>query len=74
MGVAEKIAALAARLPPAKQAEVLDFVEFLAARSAEPTNAASALDDEGFRALALRALADEDDPVVYVLADCRETR
>jgi hypothetical protein len=75
MGVVEKIAELAAALPPAKQAAVLDFVEFLASRTtggrvpdpAEWTDAA-------FQKLALCRLADDDDPVRYDLADCKETR
>ena len=74
MGVADKIAVLAAMLPPAKQAEVLDFIEFLAARRAGPAAASDAWDDDGFRALARRTLVDEDDPVSYELGDCKETR
>lgn len=78
MGVPEKIAALAARLPPAKQAEVLEFVEFLAsrlaARSAAPGREVAAWSDAAFHELALQSLAADEDPVTYELADCKETR
>jgi Protein of unknown function (DUF2281) len=75
MGVAEKIAEIAATLPPAKQAEVLDFVEFLASRTTgggvpDPAE----WTDTAFQTLALRGLADDDDPVRYDLSDCKETR
>ena len=73
MGVADRIAELAAKLPPAKQAEVLDFVEFLTKRAATAGRVGD-WSDAGFGDVALAALVDDDDPVTYELSDCRETR
>ena len=67
MGLPEKVAHQVAMLPPTEQAEVLDFVEFLASRLAARVH-----DDGEFLALALGGVIDEDDPVVYQAGDCRE--
>lgn len=69
MGVAEKIAEGLAQLPPDRQAEVLDFVEFLAARNR--TQQADWTAGQ-FKALALASLVGDDDPVGYELSDCKE--
>lgn len=71
MGVAERIAHKVESLPADKQAEVLDFVEFLAARAASEHDR----EDRAFGNLALaQALrGEDDDPVHYGLADCVET-
>ncbi len=74
MGVAEKIAALAAALPASQQAEVLDFIEFLRSRAPASGEAVAGWSDGAFERLALAGLADDEDPVVYELGDCRETR
>lgn len=76
MGVAQKIAELAALLPPSKQAEVLDFVEFLAARAAAEGAEVAVWSDSAFKAVAIRGLLsdDVDDPITYELSDCKETR
>lgn len=74
MGVADKIAELAARLPPEKQAEVLDFVEYLTSRSPRSGTDDATSDDAAFRRLALAAVVDDDDPVTYDLSDCRKRR
>ena len=57
------------RLSPAKQAEVLDFAEFLAGR-----DAAADAEDQAFYAAGLRFAAEEmgDDPVEYGPADVRD--
>ena len=59
-------------LPQAKQAEVFDFVEFLASRFAEPDDAPRM--DPRFAEFslgqAMRGM--EDDPVVYSHADIRD--
>ncbi len=72
MGVPETVAKRVAELPPAKQAEVLDFVEFLAARTTGAPQASTDWPDRAFRELALQALATEADPVSYTMADCRD--
>ena len=69
MSVAEAIALKVSQLPPARQAEVLDFVEFLSARTTTTTE-----EELAFRSLALASLSDDDDPVVYSLEDCKVTR
>lgn len=75
MGYAELIERLQA-LPQEKQAEVFDFVEFLAARSrsTDQQPAHSEWTDAEFSdmamAQALRGM--EDDPVGYTAADLRE--
>lgn len=74
MGVPEKIAELAARLPPEKQAEVLDFVEYLTERSSRRPVVEPGWSDEAFRHLALASLGADEDPVTYELADCREQK
>lgn len=74
MGVAEKIAEIAATLSPSKQAKVLDFVEFLASRGSGERADVTALADAEFRDLALRAIVDDDDPETYDLEDCKEVR
>ena len=74
MGVTDKIAELAAKLPPEKQAEVLDFVEYLTLRSARTAAVDAAWSGPAFRQLALAALGPDDDPVTYELSDCRERR
>jgi hypothetical protein len=62
-------------LPNEKQAEVFDFVEYLAARFARPTTTeVDAWNDKDFTDMsmqqALRGM--EDDPVTYTDADLRE--
>jgi hypothetical protein len=73
MGYAELLRRLQA-LPQDKQAEVFDFVEFLARRSRSvedvPQTPTDWTDAE-FTALAAQAWR-EDDPVVYTPADLRE--
>jgi hypothetical protein len=68
MGYAELIAQKLALLPPEKQAEVFDFVEFIIAR------ASASWADRDFQSMSLaQALRDqEDDPVSYSASDCRE--
>ncbi len=68
MGYAELIAQKLTLLPPEKQAEVFDFVEFIASRiSADWT-------ESHFQLMGLsQALRDQtDDPVNYSASDCRE--
>jgi hypothetical protein len=62
------IAQKLALLPPEKQAEVFDFVEFIAARTS------AGWTDRHFQSMSLaQALRDqEDDPVTYSSSDCRE--
>lgn len=69
MSYAELIAKKLGMLPPEKQAEVFDFIEFIAAR------VHSGWTDAHFQSLGLaQALRDdEDDPVVYTQSDCRES-
>jgi hypothetical protein len=61
-------------LPQEKQAEVFDFVEFLAAQSGKGGTTPAEWSDAEFANLAmaqaLRGL--EGDPVAYTLADLRE--
>jgi hypothetical protein len=71
MTVAEQIALRVAQLPPDKQAEVVDFVEFLVARAAGGSDPA-AWTDSDFRRFALAQLLAEEDTVEYTLHDCRE--
>lgn len=68
MGYAELIAQKLALLPPEKQAEVFDFVEFIAARSSADWT------ESHFHAMSLsQALREQtDDPVSYSASDCRE--
>ena len=68
MGYAELIAQKLALLPLEKQAEVFDFVEFIAVRSSIDWT------DEQFQSMSLtQALRNqEDDPVSYSTSDCRE--
>ena len=69
MGYAELIAQKLALLPLEKQAEVFDFVEFIAVRSSIDWT------DEQFQAMSLtQALRNQeaDDPVSYSASDCRE--
>ena len=72
MGYAELIQQRLQTLPPDKQAEVYDFVEFIASRNQK----AAPVDwtDEAFSRLsmvqALRGL--ENDPVDYALTDVKE--
>lgn len=70
MTIAERIATRVAVLPVARQAEVLDFVEFLAAR--QRSSAAVDWTESQFMAMSLEQLFADDDPVAYDLADCRE--
>lgn len=83
MGYAELIQQRLQTLPPEKQAEVYDFVEFLATRSqvvmpldTEPRKKSAPIDwtDDEFSKLsitqAMRGL--ENDPVDYVLTDIKE--
>ena len=75
MGYAELIERLQS-LPQDKQAEVFDFVEFLAARSgiADTQPAHSEWTDAEFAdmAMAQAQRGMEDDPVSYTAADLRE--
>ena len=69
VGVPELIARRVQALPPARQAEVLDFVEFLATRS----DAGADWTEHDFTALALAsALGEDEDETKYDEADCRE--
>jgi hypothetical protein len=77
MGYAELIQQKLQNFPPEKQAEVYDFVEFIAARIPSPppkSEHASEWTDAEFSqmamAKAMRGL--EDDPVSYSLADLKE--
>ena len=70
MGVAELIAHKVERLPADKQAEVLDFVEFLAARAADEGDQHELAFQKVALAQAMRGL--EDDPVEYDASDCVE--
>ena len=74
MDVLERIRELAATLPPARQAQALDFVEFLAARAQATTDRAGEWCDGGVRDVADAALVDEHDPVTYARSDGRTTR
>jgi hypothetical protein len=74
MGVAEKLAALAATLPPSRQAEVLDFIELLRSRAAASGGEVAGWSERAFEQLGVAGLADDDDPVVYDLGDGKETR
>lgn len=68
MSIAEKIAERVAGLPIERQAEIPDFVEFLAARHQQP---GEDWPHGAFREFSLEQLQD-DDPVEYELSDCRE--
>ncbi len=71
MTIAERIATRVAVLPAARQAEVLDYVEFLAARH----RAVGAADwtESQFAVMSLEQLFADEDPIGYDLADCRES-
>lgn len=66
---AERIATRVAALPDARQAEVLDFVEVLAAGQ----QAVGAVDwtESQFASVSLEHLFAVHDPIGYDLADCR---
>ena len=68
MGHAELIAQKLALLPFDKQAEVFDFVEFIAVRSSMDWT------DRQFQSMSLtQAFRNQaDDPVSYSMSDCRE--
>ncbi len=70
MGYADIISQKVQRLSPEKQAEVLDFVEFIALRSSGRMD----WSDKDFFEMSLeQALRDEqDDSVNYNATDCRE--
>jgi hypothetical protein len=74
MTLAEKIAFHLSDLPETYQAEVLDFVEFLASKSRvrgeSPEEERTAWSDFSL-AQAMRGLEDEDD--LYSLADLKES-
>ena len=72
MGYAELIQKRLQTLPPDKQAEVYDFVEFIATRSqkAAPVDWTNEEFARLSMAQALRGL--ENDPVDYALADVKE--
>lgn len=75
MGYAELIQQRLQILPQEKQAEIYNFVEFIAARISHPApdNASEWTDAEFSRmamAKAMRGL--EDDPVTYSLDDLKE--
>jgi hypothetical protein len=77
MGYAELIHQRLQALPAEKQAEVYDFVEFIAARVPHAVLKSAHADDwtdADFSRLALaKALRGlEDDPVTYSLADLKE--
>ena len=69
MGYIELIARKLATLSPEKQAEIYDFVEFIAERAVT-----ASWTDTGFQIMSLsQALRDlEDDPVNYTSSDVRE--
>jgi hypothetical protein len=74
MGYAELIERLQA-LPPNKQAEVFDFVEFLSSRDMKAkTHPRGTWTDDEFAGMAMaQALRGiEDDPVTYTTTDLRE--
>lgn len=77
MSFAQSIAERIATLPPEKQAEIFDFVEFVAARYSGSSRRHLAQDewtDNAFTELsmqqALRGM--EDDPVSYTSNDLKE--
>ena len=72
MGYAELIQQRLQTLPPDKQAEVYDFVEFIAARNQKtaPVNWTNEEFSRLSMAQALRGL--ENDPVDYALTDVKE--
>lgn len=72
MGVPELIARKVEGLPVDKQAEVLDFVEFLATRTANAEEPEDAALRSFALAQAMRGL--EDEPVEYFASDCIESR
>ena len=75
MDVAHRINELVAKLPPARQSEVLDFIEFLTMRHHGYTEELTSWTEETFQDLAVLGLAsDDDDPVTYDLSDCKEVR
>ncbi len=71
MGLSRRIAMKVETLPLEVQAEVLDFVEFLASRVRRNANGANWTESE-FERLAIASVVDEKDPVTYELSDCRE--
>ncbi len=72
MSLADKITAELAALPEAKQAEVLDFIEFLAARQASSAGGREA-DGEWMEASLAQALRGmENEPDTYSVADLKE--
>ena len=78
MGYAELIQLRLQTLPPDKQAEIYDFVEFIAQRSATAVAVVAAAPSDWTEAefahlslsQAMRGL--EDDPVTYSLSDIKE--
>ncbi len=69
MGVPELIARRLQALPPERQAEVLDFVEFLASR----VTPGGDWDEREFVAFSLEQAARGDsEEVEYLESDCRE--
>jgi len=77
MGYAELIHLRLQTLPPEKQAEIYDFVEFIASRAVVPAAATRVPDDWSFTEFsrvsmtqAMRGL--ENDPVAYSVDDLKE--
>ena len=72
MSLAERIAAQLETLPEQQQAEVLDFVEFLARKQLKEADDAERREwSEGSLAGALRGMKEEPD--LYTLADIKES-
>lgn len=77
MGYAELIHLRLQTLPPEKQAEIYDFVEFIAARSSTVVAKTATRDDWTQAEFSQLALAQamrglEDDPITYSLQDIKE--
>lgn len=77
MSYAQNIAEKIAKLPPEKQVEIYDFVEFIAARCGELSNqhlVHGEWSDEAFAELSMQQAVRgmEDDPVSYTSNDLKE--
>lgn len=72
MGLPEKVAERVAALDPDQQAEVLNFVEFLATRGRTLPSQNAEWQDADFARLAASQVVDDEDPVDYQLSNCKE--
>ena len=72
MGLAEKVVERMATLEPEQQAEVLDFIEFLASRRRGVAGVPADWLGRDFEHLAVQQVVDCDDPAIYELSDCKE--